>query len=326
MSTLLDYPQSLWSYFRDVDQRLAGPTIITPKPADLPCHNGDLSNIRAVLWDIYGTLCGAGVGDMESSMNAQDRLEAAAQATINEFHLQEALATLYPNQTPGKALSQRYVQLIDQSHQRSHAMGVSSPEVVIENIWKTVIDDLSGVGYRPIYDEPTLHTAYRWGYFFDSALQKTSFYPGACECLCSLKQAGIIQGIISNAQFYTPIHLRRLIRATQQRDDLQLQDIFDDSLILFSYQLGYSKPNLAAFQIAKNILAARGVTAEQILYVGNDMLNDVWCASQVGMQTVFFAGDQNLTVSRKDEPRCANLRLNAIVIDIAKIAQFILTQ
>lgn len=35
-----------------------------------------------------------------------------------------------------------------------------------------------------------------------------------------------------------------------------------------------------------------GIESSQTLYVGNDMLNDIYPAQQLGLKTAFFAGDQ----------------------------------
>ena len=51
-----------------------------------------------------------------------------------------------------------------------------------------------------------------------------------------------------------------------------------------------------------------GLRPDQALYLGNDMLNDVWTAGQAGLLPVLFAGDQRSLRLREDDPRCRDLR------------------
>lgn len=324
MERFFDYPVSLWSYFHDVDRRSSNPAIVTPTPYPIDSYDGDLSNVRAVLWDVYGTLCGVGLGDLEKSLQDHEKLQNAAAVTIKEFCLDSILKRLYPHQLPAPALCARYLQLIDESHQRSQAAGIEYPEVVIESIWKTILEDCIRAGYQSPYQEESLETAYRLAYFFDVNLQKTYLYDGVMECLLALKQVHIVQGIISNAQFYTPLHLRRLMRSAQKRDDFDLDEIFSDSLVLFSYELGCSKPNPKGFNQALDVLSTMGITPTETLYIGNDMLNDVWAAAQFGLRTVLFAVDIGQTTLRQDDPRCAQLRPDALVTHAAHIPDLIM--
>ena len=47
----------------------------------------------------------------------------------------------------------------------------------------------------------------------------------------------------------------------------------------------------------------RGFPAERVLFVGNDMLNDVAAAAAVGLRTALFAGDQRSLRLREKDPR-----------------------
>jgi len=324
MERFFDFPPSLWEYFQQVDGRLAARTVVSAQSGPLEPYWGDLHGIRAVLWDVYGTLCGAAVGDLEQSLVQEGRLQSAARATIAEFELGEALARLYPD-TPGDlALRDRYLELIGQSHKHSEAAGVEYPEVVIENIWLTILRDCCGKGYQPFHDEPIMNTAYRIAYFFDAQFQQMFLYQGINKCLRGLKNAGIIQGIISNAQFYTPIHLRRLLRLAEQNRNLELDEFFSEGLMFFSYELGYSKPNTAAFQQARDKLGLEGIAQHEICYIGNDMLKDIRPALSVGMRAVLFAGDQDQVVSRRDDERCKDLAASAVVTEPSQITDILL--
>lgn len=195
---------------------------------------------------------------------------------------------------------------------------------MIENIWQKILQNCLDVGYQPTVSEPPLDTAYRWAYFFDAVLQQNYLYSGIDSVLETLRQGGIIQGIISNAQFYTPIQLRRLLRTAWNRNDWEPEEIFAAALVLFSYELGYSKPNPGAFFKAIDILSQQGIRPEEILYLGNDMLNDVWAASGCGMRTLLFAVDETQTFLRENDERCRDLRPDGIVTEARQIIELIL--
>ena len=57
------------------------------------------------------------------------------------------------------------------------------------------------------------------------------------------------------------------------------------------------------------------------IYVGNDMLNDVWAASQAGMQTAWFAGDARSCRRREDDPRCRSLRPDVVLTSLMQLLQ-----
>jgi len=308
-----DYPTSLWRYFRQLDDRMTPPDPPRPVPADIPPHSASLPDIRGVVWDIYGTVCGVDLGDLEKSLTAEDRLAEVAGILLDEFDLGESLHRLNPDQPPPQTLRDLYVRGIADSHQRSRAEGIEYPEVKIERIWLDILQQCAGRGFRFPSGEPPLQTAYRCAYFFDGTLQHTYLYPQAAPVLSRLQRAGLRQGIISNAQFYTPIHLRRLLRRASNWDDLELKKLFDPPLIFFSYELGYSKPNPGAFERALTYLKGWDIRPEQVVYIGNDMLNDIWIASQCGLRTILFAGDRTQTMLRPDEPRCQDLQPDAVV-------------
>jgi len=63
------------------------------------------------------------------------------------------------------------------------------------------------------------------------------------------------------------------------------------------------------------ILHQRGIKPEETVYLGNDMLNDVWAAARAGWRTVLFAVDKTQTTFRENEPQCEELKPDAIVIN-----------
>lgn len=67
-----------------------------------------------------------------------------------------------------------------------------------------------------------------------------------------------------------------------------LYDLFDG--ILISSDIGVKKPSPDAFRIA---FEKFGITADNSIYVGNDMRDDILGASSVGMRTVYIHTEQS---------------------------------
>ncbi|OHD24132.1 MAG: hypothetical protein A2064_11130 [Spirochaetes bacterium GWB1_66_5] len=109
--------------------------------------------------------------------------------------------------------------------------------------------------------------------------------PGLRSALRSLRGQGLLLGILSNAQFYTPLLFECFLGAGARELG------FREELVLYSCELGLAKPSPRLFEIARERLAAAGVPAARVLMVGNDALRDLAPARAAGFQTALFAGD-----------------------------------
>jgi putative hydrolase of the HAD superfamily len=279
-----------------------------------------IKNIKAVLWDVYGTLLTLSVGDLESTLAKKDTMLEAFGRTIREFGLGRFL-----DGTPSETLLDLYVGEIEKTHRRKRARGVFSPEVKIEHIWLRILKRLEARGYRPDSKRGALdiNLALKAAYFFDNVYQDKSLYPNALETLETVKELGLRQGIISNAQFYTPITLNILFRRAGHRSPDPHAYLFDRRLVFYSYRLGVSKPNPLAFERAKERLGAKGIRPDQVIYVGNDVLNDMLPGRDVGFKTVLFAGDRESLALRRDRPDCANFRPDAVIKNLPQLLKII---
>jgi putative hydrolase of the HAD superfamily len=61
------------------------------------------------------------------------------------------------------------------------------------------------------------------------------------------------------------------------------------------------------------------VSPEEVLYVGNDMRNDIMPATKVGFQGVLFAGDSRSLRLRQKDASCANLIPKATITELNQI-------
>lgn len=320
MQAYFNLPPSVLSRIDDLDQKLGPDVCPVLQSAEISARRGDFADIRAVMWDIYGTIMGLTVDDLEGALDQRAPLLAACDKTIAEFGLEAALRKLQPTGDPSQVLCDFYLDLIAQSHQRSKEQGITYPEVVIEQIWEQIWRRCQKMTPDLTAPLPRDQWCVYLGYFFDRALQRTYLNPGAAACLAHCKRLGLRQGIISNAQFYTPFHLRRLL---QQSHCPSIEELFDSDLVFFSYELGCSKPNPLAFERTMDVLGQEGIKPEQVLYIGNDMLNDIWAAGQAGWKTALVACDKNQTKLRQDDPRCNQRQPDAVVFDLAELIQML---
>ena len=109
--------------------------------------------------------------------------------------------------------------------------------------------------------------------------------PGAADTLRRLAASGIVLGLVSNAQFYTVPILEEALGASLTELGI------DPELRVFSYLERRAKPDPFLFEILRDRLARRGIAAAEVLYIGNDVRNDIDPARATGFRTALFAGD-----------------------------------
>ncbi len=268
---------------------------LTPKPTHIQPRLQSLSNIKAVLFDIYGTLFISAAGDIgvDTAVDNHQAFQAALRAVG----------------LPAVGSAEQLKKAIEAEHRRKRAQGIDFPEVDIVAIWRQVLAGL--MPETTLTDERLQQLALEYEWRSNPVWPM----PGLAALLAGLKSKGMTMGLISNAQFYTPL----LLEAFLQKP---LQTIgFDEDLCIFSYQVGEAKPSPRLFELAVTRLARFGIKTDEILYIGNDMLKDVWPASQLGLRTALFAGDARSLRLREDDPRCQGLQPDLIVKNLPDLLQ-----
>jgi putative hydrolase of the HAD superfamily len=117
-------------------------------------------------------------------------------------------------------------------------------------------------------------------------------YPGVTEALSALRNSSIDLGIVSNAQFYTPIDLTLLVRDQSQGKFEDFNELFDPDFTIFSFEWGAAKPDPLLFRKLFDALYEHRILPQQTVFVGNDLVLDIEPAAAAGMKTAFFAGDR----------------------------------
>jgi len=274
---------------------------MTPQSTGIAEKIEHLKEIRAVLFDVYGTLFISGSGDV-----------GVAKETANANALEQALANARFSCERGRTGNrgvELFLQHISETHARRRAEGIEYPEVEIRTIWKDVLSALAREGL--VRGETAPEALERLTVEYEFRVNPVWPMPGLVETLQGLREKALLLGIVSNSQFFTPLLFHAFLGGAPE-------DVaFGCSLCVWSYEELEAKPSVGPFRRALGALEREhGVAAAETLYVGNDKLNDLWPADQVGCRTALFAGDRRSLRLRNDEPRCAAIRPDLIITDL----------
>ncbi len=261
-----------------------------------------LADIRAVVFDIYGTLLISGSGDIGAS-DPVVRGEAFA-STMRAMGWEWSGAA-----EEGAAELRRTV---ENGHRSMRAGGIDFPEVDIVEVWRETCERLVERGRLTTLGTPDWARA---AVEFETRTNPVWPMPDLERCLARLQQGGQVMGIISNAQFFTPLLFPALLG--KSLDQLGI----DPGLRYYSYEYRCAKPGQRLYQIAAEELATRGIDAAEVLYVGNDMRNDIGPAAAIGFRTALFAGDKRSLRLRADE--VGRGEADAIVTELRQIPELI---
>jgi len=277
---------------------------LLPRPTGVAPRLTSLPDVRAVLFDVYGTLVVSASGDL-----------GVAQETSEEHALRQALEASELAGDLEKA-SRRGARLllerIEATHDELRHRAVAHPEVDIREVWAVVLATLRAE--ELVLGDASPQQIDRLAVEYECRVNPVWPMPCLEETLGKLRQRGLRLGIVSNAQFYTPLLFGAFL-------DQSLSDLgFDDELCEWSYVRRQAKPSTGLYErVAEELDRRHGVSPRQTLFVGNDMLNDIWAAAEVGFQTALFAADQRSLRLRREDPRCADLEPDVVLTDLAQV-------
>jgi putative hydrolase of the HAD superfamily len=265
------------------------------EPYPLAGAGTKLYDVKAAVIDVYGTLINYWRPEFAEDERKKAHLLEVFGATAERFGMTPFLEKINPADPPAKTLRDFYHGLIALNHEKALGKGVAYPEVKIERIWMIIILMLRRHGYDPaapgLGEEADVARCMAFFYNFHSLGR--ALYPGVVDALVELRKNNIRLGIVSNAQFYTPIDLTLLMRdQSGDRIDDYLE-LFDTDLVFYSYEYGYSKPNQLLFRKLFDALYELHILPQQTVFIGNDLRIDIEPARDAGMLTAFFSGDRH---------------------------------
>ena len=261
---------------------------LLPIPTELEPSLKKLDGIKVVLFDIYGTLLVSSSGDVGTDKEFDETSSITDEAVSSSRRaLLEMLSELGMGLDDARSVVR---QAILDKHKTLRELGIPYPEIDIVALWKQIITGK----FAPSTSAQDSVQRLGWS---DSKVRKLAIHyelannsvfpmPSMTQTLTAIGDKGLKLGIVSNAQFYTPI----IVEAFCGKRIKELG--FDGHLSFFSYVFGRAKPDVFLYQQAANALQEMGVEPANVLYVGNDVTKDMVPAKTVGFQTGLFAGDQ----------------------------------
>ena len=222
--------------------------------------------LRAVLFDIYGTLLEVGPpppdGDARWRRLFKDLLDT--EPAFSRFDFAIACNAV-----------------IARHHEAARARGIPWPEAHWPSIVAEVVPELTRLSRGD--QEEFLYRQIQTG-------RATRLTAETADTLRWLQERRCLLGIISNAQAYTLRELQEAL-ATHGLD----RSLFQRDLCFWSFEHGFSKPDPHVFQILTARLQARGITPDQTLMVGDRLDNDIEPAQAHGWRVWHLNSDAQVT-------------------------------
>ncbi len=265
-----------------------------PQPTMMAARLPQLQGVRAILWDIYGTLFISGSGDVGTAA-AINRDEALLEA------LDEAGIT-----RPAGITADDLESAIKQLHARAREQGIEFPEVDILQIWREVLTQHQA---KKISESVVTKLALAYEFRVNPVWPM----PGLVEVLQVLQGRGMSMGVVSNAQFFTPHLFPALTGRTLMEWGIS------ESLCAWSWIEGVAKPCRSLFMQVLDRLGQRGISPEEVLFVGNDLRNDIWPATELGCRTALFAGDARSLRLRESDEQVCGLQPDLVITELPQL-------
>jgi putative hydrolase of the HAD superfamily len=275
---------------------------MAPVPTGTALKLEPLDGVETILFDIYGTLLISGSGDVGTAA-AIDSAEALTQALIVSGYAGDL-------ERAGELGPELLRAQIDKWHKAARESGTDFPEIEVSRVWKKLIERFKALEILKPDDD--IDKILRLAVEYECRVNPVWPMPAALETIANLRARGYRLGIVSNAQFYTPLIIEALFGKT-------LEELgFEKELCVFSYKELKAKPSVELFQTLE-----KSIDLSTALYVGNDMLNDIWTATEAGCRTCLFAGDQRSLRLREKDKRCKKLAPDAIVDNLHQLTEMI---
>jgi len=293
--------------FISIFKKLTKP--LKPKPTDTEPSLKKLKNIQCIAFDFYGTMFISAVGDigMDDGSASVDTFTSAlddSELTIIDKHAAHIGFDLYD------------VVVDDHCHALEN-QGYDIPEPDIRSVWTDVLSSLKQK--RLIQGTIGEEVVSKFAIEFEVRMNPIWPMPGLLQILKTLQKEEVELSIISNSQFYTPIAFEALTGGT-------IADMgFNEELLHWSYEEKLKKPSTRFYEsyLKKLTKYNSNIKPGQVLYVGNDMLKDVYPASELGFKTALFAGDERSLKWRKEDKRCKDLNPDLVITELNQLLECI---
>jgi putative hydrolase of the HAD superfamily len=268
------------------------------------------AGIKAFVFDVYGTLLISASGDIDESVLSTANLMQAFNASDIKFTENgETAAELLPQ------ILNEFRQSVKEFHEQERTEDKPYPEIDIAQIWEDIIKSHQTLNHLLVEDPLCIKC---FVFVFEVLSNRIYPMPGMKELLDRLASLKYPLGIISNAQFYTPVILNFFLHESVSESEEVAP--FDPDLTVFSYKHMRSKPDMFLFQLLKDECQRKyGLFADEILFIGNDMFRDIYPAFLAGFKTALFAGDTKSLRLRQDKPELKKVVPDFIITDLMQL-------
>ncbi len=166
---------------------------LSPRPTDVSPQLNALPGIKAVLFDIYGTLLISAAGDitLQSGTSSNDAFQTALIVCGVSTDVTESVSVELLHST------------IEQHKRVARQHGSESPEVDIVNVWRDVLQHISDAADLPPEQLDGVNAS-RLATEYEVRTNPVWPMPEVGPCLADLRNRGLLLGVVSNAQEMTP--------------------------------------------------------------------------------------------------------------------------
>jgi FMN phosphatase YigB (HAD superfamily) len=283
-------------------------------------HLVRLPDIRAVTWNIYGTLLAILGGELYFEHPQKFVMDVALDKTIQEFKMWGSMSRK-PGQ-PADYLREIYHNLLAEQ-QMLPSGSEKHPEVQADKLWEAFIKKLLQKDYKidANFYGALNEFSRKVAYFFHASLQGTVCYEGAATALKYVRSRGLVQGLLADGQCFTPVQLERGLQ--QQDSALSLDAVIEPELQVLSYEIRGRKPSERLFRHMLSLLAQRGIGAGQVLHIGTRVTQDIVPARRLGVKTGLFAGDRASLQAKPEQMKEPASRPDVLLTQLEQIADVV---
>lgn len=289
----------LVKYIREVSTRLE------PLPAGIKPDIRKLPGIEAVIFDVYGTLFISGSGDISISSDLDYSSHFRKVIDKSGINIDKDSAP--------ENIKEIFISEIRKEHISRKNEACPFPEVNVLEIWKRVFSEISSETESELDKKiPGFAVSY------ECSVNPVWPMKNAELTINYLKDREMITGIVSNAQFYTPLMFPAFFGKN-------LKELgFCEDLCIWSWEKLRGKPDIKLFlNLLTTLNECYNIKSSRTLYVGNDMLNDVWAAGECGIRTALFAGDKRSLRLRSGNELCGNTRPDCVITDLEQLRDIV---
>jgi hypothetical protein len=318
-------PLTLEEYADHLDHRsdLQWPAAPQVRGTKSKPHLKRLDSVRAVVWNVYGTLLSISGGQFFREHPDDFVMDLALDKTIQEFKMWKAMS-----RKPGKPSRQLRDMLQAISAELSFQVekGERYPEIPVERVWEAVIRKLQQNEYiiNTAFYGPIQDFAVKIAYFFHRSLQGTGCDHGAAESVRWIYEHGYWQGLLADGQSFTAMQLRRGL--AEQDPDLPFHLCFPASHQVLSHAALARKPSDRIFKEMLRRLQDSRVAPEQTLYVASRLADDLAPARRHGFITCLYTGDQSSVEASPEAVKDKHRRPHLLITDFRQVIEMLGTE